>query len=91
MGKATMLDGPGEQPDFFDGSVLRWARVAGLALGEIVYPPAKERPVHAHDRACFHYLFEGGYVEQHTGVTPGTFRAETQVRRVRRVPRPARR
>jgi hypothetical protein len=60
-----MLDGPREHPDFFDGSVLRWARVAGLALGEIVYPPAKERPVHAHDRASFHYLLEGGYVEQH--------------------------
>lgn len=62
-----MLDGPREHPDFFDGSVLRWARVAGLALGEIVYPPAKERPVHTHDRACFHYLLEGGYVEEHGG------------------------
>jgi AraC family transcriptional regulator len=60
-----MPDGPREQPDFFDGSVLRWARVAGLDLGEIVYPPAKERPVHLHDRASFHYLLEGGYVEQH--------------------------
>ena len=52
-------------PDFFDGSVLRWVRVAGLDLGEVVYPPAKERPMHAHDRACFHYMIEGGYVEQH--------------------------
>jgi AraC family transcriptional regulator len=65
VGWVAMLDGPREHPDFFDGSVLRWARVAGLALGEIVYPPAQERPVHAHDRACFHYLLEGGYVEQH--------------------------
>jgi AraC family transcriptional regulator len=61
----VMPDGAREHPEFFDGSVLRWARVAGLDLGEVVYPPGKERPVHAHDRACFHYLLEGGYVEQH--------------------------
>ncbi len=60
-----MPDDALEHPDFFDGSVLRWARVAGLDLGEVVYPPGKERAVHAHDRACFHYLLEGGYVEQH--------------------------
>jgi len=60
-----MHEPPREQPDFFDGSVLRWARVAGLDLGEVVYPAAMERPMHAHDRACFHYMIEGGYVEQH--------------------------
>lgn len=60
-----MPDDPREHPEFFDGSVLKWVRVAGLDLGEVVYPATMERSKHAHDRACFHYLLEGGYVEQH--------------------------
>ena len=51
-------------PEFFDGDVLRWSEVAGLTIGEIRYPAGFERSKHTHQRACFHFLLEGGYVER---------------------------
>jgi AraC family transcriptional regulator len=59
-----MLDVVERKPEFFDGRVLRWSNVAELMLGEIVYPSAYERASHTHQRACFHFIFQGGYVEQ---------------------------
>jgi len=50
-------------PEFLDGEVLKQGEVAELTLGEIRYPSGYERPAHAHERACFHFLFQGGYVE----------------------------
>jgi AraC family transcriptional regulator len=50
-------------PEFFDGEVLRWTQVNGLTLGEIQYPSEYERAAHRHERACFHFPFQGGYVE----------------------------
>src|SRR4051812_39935057 len=58
-----MKDGGQRNPEFFDGEVLREASVAGLALGEILYPSDCQRPTQAHERACFHFLLEGGYTE----------------------------
>jgi AraC family transcriptional regulator len=52
------------QPDFFDGDVLRWCEFAGLTVGEISYPAGCERPRHRHERACFHFLLQGGYAER---------------------------
>jgi AraC family transcriptional regulator len=52
------------QPDFFDGEVLRWGEFAGLTVGEICYPAGCERPKHRHERACFHFLLQGGYAER---------------------------
>jgi len=51
------------RPEFFDGDVLRWNEVAGLTIGEISYPAGFKRSKHAHQRACFHFMLEGGYVE----------------------------
>src|SRR5262249_39671337 len=53
-----------EKPEFFDGKVLRWSTVAEMTMGEIVYPSGYQRASHTHERACFHFLFQGGYVEQ---------------------------
>lgn len=53
-----------DQPDFFDGDVLRWCEFAGLTVGEISYPAGCERPKHRHERACFHFLLQGGYAER---------------------------
>jgi AraC family transcriptional regulator len=53
------------QPDFFDGDVLRWCEFAGLTVGEIHYPAGWERPKHRHERACFHFLLQGGCTERH--------------------------
>ena len=50
-------------PDFFDGKVLKCAEIRGLSIGEISYPAACERARHTHERACFHFLYQGGYVE----------------------------
>ena len=52
------------QPEFFDGEVLRWSELAGLTLGEIRYPAGCERSKHRHERACFHFLLQGGYAER---------------------------
>ena len=53
----------GQRPEFFDGDVVRWNEIAGLAIGEIRYPAGCERPKHVHERACFHFLLEGGYAD----------------------------
>src|SRR5262245_5716505 len=50
-------------PDFLDGQVLRCSSVRGLTLGEIWYPAGCERKMHTHERACFHFLLQGGYRE----------------------------
>jgi AraC family transcriptional regulator len=50
-------------PEFFDGEVLKWCEVPGLAIGEIRYPAGCRRPSHGHEHACFHFLLQGGYVE----------------------------
>jgi AraC family transcriptional regulator len=52
-----------DTPEFFDGEVVKCASAPGLSVGEIQYPAACERPRHAHERACFHFLFEGAYTE----------------------------
>jgi AraC family transcriptional regulator len=52
------------QPDFFDGEVLRWCEFSGLTVGEIRYPAGCERPKHRHERACFHFLLQGGFAER---------------------------
>ena len=51
------------RPEFFDGDVLRWNEVAGLTIGEICYTAGAQRSKHEHQRACFHFLLQGGYVE----------------------------
>jgi len=51
-------------PEFFDGNVIRHHDLAKFSIGEILYPPGHKRPVHAHERACFHFLLQNGYVEQ---------------------------
>src|SRR5215510_5083627 len=53
----------GTTPDFFDGQVVKCAQIAGMSIGEIHYPAGCQRPTHTHERACFHFLFQGGYVE----------------------------
>src|SRR5215831_9394291 len=53
-------------PDFFDGHVVKSAQAPGISIGEIHYPPECQRPNHVHERACFHFIFQGGYVE-HNG------------------------
>jgi hypothetical protein len=58
-----MLPKTQDTPEFFDGEVLKCASVPGLSIGEIQYAAACERPKHAHERACFHFLFEGAYTE----------------------------
>jgi len=40
-------------PEFFDGNVIKHHDLAKFSIGEILYPPGYERPVHAHERACF--------------------------------------
>jgi AraC family transcriptional regulator len=50
-------------PEFFDGQVVKCAHIPGMSIGEIHYPPAFQRRRHTHERACFHFLFKGGYVE----------------------------
>jgi AraC family transcriptional regulator len=52
-----------DTPEFFDGEVVKCARIPGLSIGEIQYAAACERPKHAHEHACFHFLFEGAYTE----------------------------
>src|SRR5260221_840775 len=52
-------------PEFFDGRVLKWVEVPDLKLGEIRYSASQKGPAHVHERACFHFLFEGGYIEHH--------------------------
>lgn len=52
-----------DTPEFFDGEVVKCASIPGLSIGEIQYAAACERPKHAHERACFHFLFEGAYTE----------------------------
>jgi AraC family transcriptional regulator len=54
-----------EKPDFFDGDVLKWTEVRGLWLGEVRYGAEFSRAVHTHERACFHFILEGGYVERY--------------------------
>ena len=53
----------GQRPDFFDGQVLRHVEIPGLSLGEIRYPAGCARSGHVHELACFHFLYQGGYVE----------------------------
>ena len=55
------------QPDFLDGRVLRSARFAGLALGEIEYASGYRRERHLHKRACLHLVLAGGYTEYRHG------------------------
>jgi hypothetical protein len=50
-------------PEFFDGEVLKWRKVPGLAIGEICYLTGRQRPKHGHKHACFHFLLQGGYAE----------------------------
>src|SRR5438034_9583394 len=61
--RLKMSDEALRTPEFFDGEVLRWTEVNGLTLGEIQYPSGYERPTHTHERACFHFIFQGGYIE----------------------------
>jgi len=56
-----------EPPDFLDGQVLKAAQFSGLIIGEVEYDSSYERPRHVHGRACFHFLFQGGYTETHDG------------------------
>jgi len=63
MRPEEMTLGERATPDFFDGKVVKCAQIPGLSIGEIHYPPAFQRPRHTHERACFHFLFKGGYVE----------------------------
>src|SRR5262252_5326196 len=51
-------------PDFFDGQVVKCAQIPGMSIGEIHYPAAWQRPIHTHERACFHFIFQGGCVER---------------------------
>jgi AraC family transcriptional regulator len=52
-----------DTPDFFDGKVLKCANISGLSIGEISYAAACQRARHTHERACFHFPMQGGYVE----------------------------
>src|SRR6185369_10444139 len=50
-------------PEFFDGEVVKWVDVPGMSIGEVHYSAGFTRSKHTHERACFHFLFEGGYTE----------------------------
>lgn len=50
-------------PEFSDGEIVRRWDLAGFTLGEVQYPAEYLRPSHVHERACFHFLLEGGYTE----------------------------
>jgi AraC family transcriptional regulator len=48
---------------------LKSAEIADLNIGEHQYRAAYERGRHTHERACFHFLFSGGYFEYLGGTT----------------------
>ena len=50
-------------PEFLDGEVINRFDLPGLVLGEIIYSPGYQRPLHRHERACLHFLFQSGYIE----------------------------
>jgi AraC family transcriptional regulator len=50
-------------PEFSDGEILRSCDYAGITLGEVQYPVEHARATHVHERACIHFLLEGGYTE----------------------------
>ena len=59
-----MLKDNPRRPEFFDGNVIKHHDLAEFSIGEIAYPAGSERPSHVHERACFHFLLENGYVER---------------------------
>ncbi len=52
-----------KNPEFSDGQILRSCDYAGITLGEVQYPVEHSRATHVHERACIHFLLEGGYTE----------------------------
>ena len=53
----------GRKPEFFDGEIIKCSAVGDLILGDVLYSSSYTRSKHTHERACFHFLFEGGYTE----------------------------
>src|SRR5215831_8100775 len=58
-----MLISGDRRPEFSDGEVLRSCHFSGITLGEVQYPAEYSRDTHVHERACVHFLLQGGYTE----------------------------
>jgi AraC family transcriptional regulator len=54
-------------PEFSDGQIVRRLDFAEMTLGEVHYTGEHSRPTHSHERACFHFLLDGGYTEYYGG------------------------
>ena len=52
------------KPEFFDGEIIKCSAVGDLILGDVLYSSSYTRSKHTHERACFHFLIEGGYTER---------------------------
>lgn len=51
------------------GRPLRSAEAGGFRLTESEYPPGAEIPPHAHETAQLCFALEGGFVDQHAGIS----------------------